>query len=214
MPGFRAAAVGALVFIGFVVGAFVASRSARGGSPRQFWISLFLVYSLGISAAVGFTRRQLFPFHHWPLFEIVLPDTLYSGKLVAVDSTGAEHEIDFRAWQPMNADDVASWAHTRTGFFALDSVERARAAQYLIRHVEAARQRTRAGEPMGTNRRLLGPFAAPNFVLFQKVWMDRQTVPAAPFVGLRWIMEGWQPPKADRAGHFVVRTLRHEELLP
>ncbi len=209
----RSAIAGAAVFIVFVIGAFVAAYSGRAGSPSRFRISLFLVYCLAISAAVGLTRRQLFPFHHWPLFEILLPDTVYFGRLMAVDSAGAEHEIDYRAWQPLNVEDVATWAHRQGGFFALDSAAQVRAGLYLLRHVEAARQRAVAGRTIGSNRRVLGPFAAPTFVLFRRVWTDPGSVPKAPFVGLRWVVEGWRPLGPGRSDNFVSRSVRHEVML-
>ena len=202
--------VGALVFAGFVAGAQLVTRPTAAGRPSRFRVSIFLIYCLGVSAMVGFSRRQLYPFHHWSLYEVVLPDTVIYGLLVAVDSAGVEHEIDYRAWHPMNIEDVDTWAHRSGGFFSLDSAAQRRTAEYLIRHLEAARRRARAGEGIGRNRRFLGPFAAPTFVLFRAIWTEPEQVPDAPFVALRWVLEGWRPVGPGRTDNRISRVIRHE----
>lgn len=212
--GWRSALAAAAVFIAFVVGAFLATRTTGSGSPRQSRISLFLVYCLAISAAVGFTGRPLYPFYHWPLLAGVLPDTVFWNTLVAVDTAGLEQEIDARAWEPMNVEDVTYWAFSPIGFFALDSAAQDRAARDLLRHLEAARQRARAGRRLGTYRRLLGPFAAPTFLMHRPLWTAPGPAPAARLVGLRWYLEGWRPLGPVRADNVVGRTLQHQVMPP
>jgi hypothetical protein len=206
----RNALAGGAVFIVFVAGAILAAHAVRGGGPSRFRISLFILYSLGISAAAGFTRRPLFPFHHWPLLAGVLQDTVYFTRLVAVDVAGREQEIDFRAWEPMTGEDVAAWAHLPSGYFALDASGRRQVARYMLDHVEAARRRALAGHRFGTHRRLLGPLALPTFVLYRPVWTDPGPVPPEPFVGLRWIVYAWRPLGPGRDANFVARTVRYE----
>lgn len=203
LPSFRTTVAGGVVFLGFVLLAHWAVLQ-QGRLPRQFRISLLLLYTLGISSAVGLTRRTLFPFHHWPLLSDVLPDTVLFQRLVAVDSAGAQQDVDFRAWEPMLGEDVTSWAFSPKGFFALDSASQVRVTRFWVRHLEASRREAIAGRAPGAFGRFLGPLAAPTWMPYRHIWAAPAQVPPAPFVGLRWILDPLLP-RTRTIAHQVVR---------
>jgi hypothetical protein len=127
---------------------------------------------------------------------------------VAVDSLGAEYDVDFRAWQPLSFDELVSWLNE--DFLELDAASGRVAAAYLLDLAETARGNARRDEPIGTFGRLLGPAAAPMFVLARPRWSDPGSVPAMPFVGLRLYRETWDVDARAAGSTAVTRTLVYE----
>lgn len=114
---------------------------------RTRHIPTFLLYCLGVSFGVILTRHDLWPFASWPLVSALVPTTIPVTHLLAVDQQDQEHDIDYRAWQPLALVDLISWM--RLHFPRLDSAAQARVGRYLLHLAETARQRGQAGMRVG-----------------------------------------------------------------
>ena len=181
-----------LIFGGFVVAGWLLAR--RGSLPlletrRKAAVSAFLCYALGASFAAGLSQKNLWPFSHWPLIAGVVPQRIREMHVVGVDTAGREHEIDYRAWEPMAFRELGAWL---TRYFPrLDSADQDRAAAYLLQMAERARRRAREGGGVGYLDRFLGPLAAPYFLLHPKRWEVPEAVPPTRFVRLRMYWLTW-----------------------
>ncbi len=184
--------------------------SAYSGSPaaRTERVHALIAVALVGSFTAGVFQRELWPFSSWPLVAGTLGDTVTQGRLVGVDGDGREHDIDARAWQPLAFDELMSWMQTE--FPKLEPTSKQRAAAYLLDTVEAARLRTREGNAVGSSRRILGPLAAPSFILHPLSWNDPFAVPDQPFVLLRWYQESWSLNARAAGSASVERRLLFE----
>src|SRR5260370_36602906 len=100
-------AAGFLFFL--VRGANVARRSQLSNvAAKRRAINFFLAYTLVVSFAAGLAQRELWPFSRWELIAGIVPDAVGERfahpRVVALDADGAEHEIDYRAWEPFSLD--------------------------------------------------------------------------------------------------------------
>jgi hypothetical protein len=198
--------VGALAFLGFLataLGVVLAGRATPERRRRR--ARAFLVYCLAASFAAGLFQRDLWPFAKWPMAGGRADADAENTRLRAVDAAGVEHEIDFRAWQPVAFDELIPWAHRTLP--RLPAPARDAAAAHLLSLAEAARARTRAGGRPGTTGRWLGPLAAPYFDLHPRRWRRAEEAPARPFVKLRVYRERWNQEERRRDPGRVQRTL-------
>ena len=180
------------IFMGFVTGALVLCGQRPQGlaiGQRKTRVSLFLVYTLGASFGAGLAQHDIWPFVAWPLVAARLPATVTEPRVVAVDASGGEHDIDYRAWWPLSFDELTGWMNQ--DFLTLPPETQDRLARFLVAKADSARGAARNGAVVGHYGRFLGPFAAPLFLLHPKIWSDSTRVPAAPFVGLRFYQESW-----------------------
>ena len=195
----------AAVFLGFLLlGGAVAweSRPQASLPSKKRALNCFLGYTLMVSFSAGLSQRELWPFSRWELIAGIVPpvvgERFSHPRLVALDARGAEHAIDFRAYEPLAFDELSSWINRE--FPKLDATEKRRAARYLLERAENARARARSDLPLGTQSL---PFllSAPHFLLHPRIWPDPNAAPAEPFVGLRIYTEVPECPHPGNPEH-------------
>jgi len=191
-----------LAFAAFVLLGLLARRGPR-------WTQAFLLCAVLVSSAPGLLQLDAWPFAAWPLVAGTAPARARFPRLVAVDATGAEHEIDYRAWQPLSVDELYAWLDLR--FPTLPPGDRHEAAAWLLRRAEAGRGAARTGATIGTGN-WLGPLAAPSFQLHPALWRTPEDAPSQPFVGLRLYRESWTVGERLRTDAAPERRLRFEHL--
>jgi len=177
-----------MVFSAFVGTGILLWRHATPHHHRQR-VNWFLGTVMIASFGAGLTQRDLWPFSSWPLVAGTLSDHVTFGRLLAVDDRGIEHDVDFRAWQPVAFDELMSWLNAVYPTLGADAQRQA--AAELLRLAESARARARAAGGIRAPGGAFGPAAAPFFILHPRRWDDAAAVPAERFVALRYIREGW-----------------------
>lgn len=203
--------VGALALLGFVALALAVALAWRAAHPpevRRRRVRAFLLYAVAASFGAGLTQHDAWPFAKWPMAGGRADAEAQTTRLRVVDDAGSEHDIDYRAFQPIEADQLIPWAHRTLP--RLLAAEQDRAAAHLLALAEASRARTRAGGRPGTLGRWLGPFAAPCFDLHPRLWRRAEDAPARPFVKLRVYRERWNQEERRRDPTRVQRTLLFE----
>jgi hypothetical protein len=179
----------------------------RDQPGRRARVSGFLLFALLASFGPGLSQRDAWPFSSWPLAANAPGHSVTYSTVSAVDAQGREHAVDYRAWQPLGFDELLSWIQLE--FPKLPPGERNEAARHLLALAEAARARAAARGRVGYFDRLLGPLAAPDFLLHPRLWRASR-VPAEPFVGLRVFSETLMLDAPARGGGVVRRTLDYE----
>jgi hypothetical protein len=192
-----------LAFAGFVILGACARRSRR-------WANAFLIYAVLLSSSPGLLQLDAWPFSAWPLVAGTLPSRVTYLRLVAVDGQGREHEVDYRAWQPLMVDELHAWLDLR--FPKLSEATKREAAAYLLERAEAGRRAARAGQPIALAGEWLGPLVAPYFILHPRLWRAPEDAPARPFVGIRLYAESWTLGERLRTGVPPSRRLSFEYL--
>jgi hypothetical protein len=202
-------AAGALAFAGLLAAAALVAR-AREARARRAAISRFIACVLLAAAAAGLTQHDLWPFAKWPMAGGRADAEGANTRVRAVDDTGAEHDVDYRAWQPISFDELVPWLHR--SFTRLDESRRAQVAAHLLAAAERGRRRARAGRSPGTDGRFLGPLAAPDFNLHPRLWTTPERTPARAFAGLRLYRETWNQEERRRDPARVRRQLVYEHV--
>jgi len=201
--------VAILLFAGFVAAGLAASLGPRRGlGTRRRLVDLLLAVALAASCFAGFTQWELWPFSAWPLMAMAEPPVVTHTRIVAVDDTGAEHAVDYRAWQPLSFDELMPWIDQE--FPRLSATHQDDAALYLLLKAEEGRARARAGGSPGNLNRFLGPLAATYFLQHPKPWSDPANVPPAPFTGLRIYRETWNLEERAAGGPLMSRVLVYQ----
>ncbi|MFQ5702928.1 MAG: hypothetical protein ACE5HT_02790 [Gemmatimonadales bacterium] len=200
-----------LIFLGFVMVGLVFAR--RGSMHlaernRKFGVNVFLVYLLLASFSAGILQKNAWPFADWPLIAGKIPEDISQYRIMVVDSTDREFDIDYRAWEPLVFRDFAQWFVVKAPKLAAS--ERAKASQYLLDRLEVARIRSKKGERVGTVIRVLGPFSAPYFLLEPKIWSDPDSVPRHQLIGLRVYFYEWNLLDRARDPSAFRRSLFYE----
>lgn len=196
-----------LVFAAFVVlGVFHVGR-ARDEQTRRSRVSAFLAFVVLATFGAGLGQRDAWPFSSWPLAASAPGRSVTYSTIVALDQGGAEHAIDYRAWQPLGFDELLSWIQLE--FPKLTRAEQDEAARHVLGLAESARGRAAAQGRVGYFDRFLGPLTAPDFLLHPRLW-PAQAVPPAPFVGLRVYSETLVLDDPARGGGVVKRVLDYE----
>lgn len=203
---------GALAFGAFVLGALWAARAAGSTVRARRRASLFLLYACAVSFGIGLTQHDLWPFSSWPLVAGRIGPYVTHPRLVAVDTAGTEHDVDYRAWQPSSLDELHAWVEQE--MMRLPPAGRDSAMAYLLRRVEAGRARAAAGGRPGHQDRLLGPLTAPLFLVHPRRWDDPTAVPPAPFVALRYYRESWSLERRAVDRGAVTRRLAWQYPVP
>ena len=202
----------ALCFAGFALGgALVAWSETRPAwhARRPALLSAFLGYALAASFGAGLSQREAWPFSRWNFAAGLAARSVTNSRVLAVDAGGVEHAVDARAWQPLGFDELQPWLLSTLP--QLPREARERAAGFLLEKAEHARREARAGRPFGSWERVLGPLAAPSFVLHPRPWSSPARVPALPFMRLRVYRESWDQEERARTGERAVRReLIHE----
>ena len=198
--------LGAAAFLGFLAVALAVALAARAPADvRRRRVRAFLLHAVLASFAAGLLQRDLWPFAKWPMAGGRADADAQNTRFMAVDEAGAEHDVDYRAWQPIGFDELIPWAHRtlpRLPPSAQDAV-----AAHLLSLAEASRARTRGGGRPGTLDRWLGPFTAPYFDLHPRRWRGPQDAPPQRFVKLRVYRERWNQEERRRDPTRVQRAL-------
>ena len=199
----------AACFLFFAAGA-AWSASGRAGDvrARQHRASLFVASVLVVSLAVGIFEKDLYPFTSWPLMSWLYPRSYPLKRFVAVDARGTEHDVDYRAWEPLSGDELASWMAMR--FQMLGPSQKDSIARDLLRRATDGALRATAGERIGRFDRVLGPLTAPLFHLHPTPWDRQASIPALPLEAFRLYLEQWDPDAGTREARDVPRTLLYE----
>jgi hypothetical protein len=184
------------------------SGGLRSPWARRRWTNIFLWAVLFISFGAGLTQHDLWPFSSWPVLAHRLPTGWsYSAPphIVGVDLSGKEHEIDYRAWQPMALEELTSWI--RLHFAHLDPAERDRAGAYLLRRANRGREQALSPAGLPYPNRWFGRLTAPTHMLHPAIWSHPENVPRNPFVELRIYGETWNVEERRRDQQKVTRVL-------
>jgi hypothetical protein len=193
----------ALAFAAFVALALFAA--AGDATRRRSRASLLLGFAAMVTFAAGLGQRDAWPFSAWPLAASAPGRSVTYSTIVAVDAGGAEHAIDYRAWQPLGFDELLSWIQLELP--KLPRPEQDEAARYLLDLAEAARARAVAEGRVGYFDRFLGPLTAPDFLLHPRLWLP---APAERFVGLRVYSETLVLDAPAHGGGVSTRVLDYE----
>ena len=200
---------GGLCFVGFLLAALGVRLAERAETAkRRRRVNAYLAYAVAASFAAGLSQKDAWPFAKWPMAGGRADARGDTVRIVAVDAEGTEHEVDYRAWQPMAYEDLVPWVHrtfTRLPRDAQDQV-----AAHLLARAERARQRAAAGSGPGYAGRILGPLAAPEFDLHPRPWSAAARVPARPLVALRVYRETWDQEERRRDPSRFARQLLYE----
>jgi hypothetical protein len=198
-----------LCFLGFLLAALLVWLSERGAvSPRRRVVNAFLLYAIAASFGAGLSQKDAWPFAKWPMAggrAEAEGDTI---RILAVDADGAEHDVDYRAWQPVAFEDLIPWLH-RT-FTRLPRASQDEVAAHLLAQAESARRKAAAGHGAGSLDRFLGPLAAPEFDLHPTLWSAPASVPSRPLVALRVYRETWNQEERRRDPSRFTRRLLYE----
>ena len=190
----------------------VGTRARVGAPARQRAVTLFLLYTCGVSMMAGLSQRDLWPFSSWALMVGAAPtdigDDPQNLLLLGVDAKGQEHPIDYRAWQPLGVEELHAWLRIR--FVKLPPDARDRVAGYLLGLAAAGRVAVERGRSPGYFARFLGPFTAPTHQLHPAIWNRPEEAPASPFVGLRIYREYWNLEARRRDGTQIRRVLVYQ----
>lgn len=199
----------ALCFLGLLLAALLVWLSERGVvAPRRRFVNALLVYATLASFGAGLSQKDAWPFAKWPMAGGRAEAEADTIRIVAVDAEGAEHAVDYRAWQPMAYEDLIPWMH-RT-FPRLPRGAQDEVAAHLLEKAESARRQAAAGHGVGYLDRFLGPLAAPEFDLHPRLWPSPGNVPPRPFVAVRVYRETWSQEERRRDPSRVSRRLLYE----
>jgi hypothetical protein len=198
------------VVLTFVAVGIVAAYSVHRKPNRRSVVNLLVAYTIIVSFAVGFTQRESWPFSTWPFIagRVARPSTF--PRIVAIDAEQNEYQIDYRAWEPLEIDELMAW---KDQFFPrFDPAAKDRIAAYLLDHVDTARRQWSAGERRHYFDRFFGPLSAPLFLGHRAYW--DAGVPDHAFSGLRFYEETWDVQERARDPSKIARRLVYEYRRP
>lgn len=202
--------VKSFVFLIFVALGLATACSINRNSNNRFVVNMLIVYAIVVSFAVGFTQRENWPFSTWPFIagRVARPSTF--PRIVAIDAQQNEYQIDYRAWEPLEYDELMAW---KDQFFShLDPATQDRIAAYLLDHLDIARRQWAAGKRQHYFDRFFGPLSAPLFLGHRAYW--DAGVPNHSFSGLRFYAETWDVEERARDPSKITRRLVYEYRRP
>lgn len=168
-----------VVFLAFV-GLAIRARRERDDAVRgRRVVGWFVAFTVFLSMGVGFGQREAWPFSHWPM-DNARYSAEYSGlRPVVVDRGGKEHEVDLRAFYPIDWWDLYDWLSRTPG---RDPGAFNRVAPWLVDHLAAARRQL---EVTGHLPGARGVLRAPPRVVSTPVWTAGDGLTPLNIVGLR-----------------------------
>lgn len=202
--------ISAAILLGFVAMALPAVFFARSQDEARArgHVNRFLAYTMVFSLVAGGLHLELWPFSRWNIFSLKLEQPVYQILVFAIDTSGREHDVDRRAFEPFTSLDLYTWLDF--SFAALPPGQQREAGAYLLEQLNAARARAAAGERVGRFDRVFGRFSAPVHLLHAPLWNDRARVPPLPFAGLRVYRERWNVFDESRAPGARTRELLYD----
>ncbi len=186
-----AAAVG---FLGFVILIVILATLPLSDRRRRPWSTALILYCIAATVGALVLRRDFWPFSSWSMMGRVAPLVVgdsgaYHPSLVGVTASGDEYLIDYRAWEPLNVDELGAWL--RYVFPHLSLATQDSVGAYLLAAANRGRTAVRAGSAPGSLARTWGPLTAPGHLVHAKNWTRPGDVPAAPFVEIRLYSQRW-----------------------
>jgi hypothetical protein len=197
-----------VLFFGFVTFGLLAAYSARKRADDRRAINLFIVYTVVLGMAVGLSQRDVWPFAAWPLVAGTVSRPLTHPRIVAIDAEGREYQIDYRAWEPLEFDELMAWKEQN--FSRLERSAQDRVAAFLLGVVEQARQQWSSGRREHYLDYYLGPLSAPLFLGHPDYWETDAGIPGQVLVGLRFYDETWDVEERARDPSKISRRLIYE----
>jgi hypothetical protein len=202
-----------IVFVGFVVFGLMLSGSTRflSESAGRRLTNWFLFYTLLVSFAAGLTQHNMWPFSSWPVLAMPLPAAtrdLPTPRIMGVDASGNEYDIDYRAWRPLSLEELQSWLGLN--FFRLEPAAQDRVGNFFLRRANSAREEAIGPRGLSYPNRWLGPLTAPTHMLHPALWSNRGRVPPNSFVALRIYEESWNLEARRVDPSKVTRVLAYE----
>jgi len=196
-----------LMFVTFGLLVAVLGRLLSATARRRL-TNVFLLAVLFISFGAGLTQHNLWPFSSWPVLAYPGPASgNYSAlpRIMGVDVDGNEYDIDYRAWQPLELEELLSWI--RLHFVRLDPAARDRVGAYLLGRSNLAREQASSSAGLPYPNRWFGPLTAPTHMLHPAIWSHPESVPHNSFVGLRVYEETWNVEERSHDPQRVTRVL-------
>jgi hypothetical protein len=202
-------------FLAFVSSGLAAAAGQRWATERtgRSLTNLFIGIVLFLSFASGISQRDMWPFSSWTMMAGLTPPVTHALptlRIVGVDANGNEHEIDYRAWNPLSLEELYSWLNRH--FFKMDPVSRDHVASYLVQLANHAREKALSQGGLNLPNRWLGPLTAPTHLLHPAIWSHAEGVPRNPFLGLRIYQESWDLEANASAPVKNTRVLAYEYL--
>ena len=202
--------VSALCFLVFVTCGLLVAVLGKflSATPRRRLTNVFLLVVLFISFGAGLTQHNLWPFSCWPVLAYPSPtDGNYPAlpRIMGVDISGNEYDIDYRSWRPMALEELLSWM--KLHFARLDPVARDRVGAYLLGRSNLARDQALSSAGLPYANRWFGPLTAPTHMLHPAIWSHPESVPHNSFVELRVYQETWNLEERSRDPQKVTRVL-------
>jgi hypothetical protein len=202
-----------ICFLGFVAFGLLLSGSNRflAEPTRRRLTSAFLIFVLIVSFAAGLTQHNLWPFSSWPVMAMPMPAAardLPTPRIMCVDGSGKEYDIDYRAWRPLSLEELTSWLNLH--FFQLDPQAQDRVGKYFLDRSERAREEALSPSGLAYPNRWLGSLTAPTHILHPAIWSQAGRVPRNSFVRLRIYEESWDLGALRRDPSLVKRVLVYE----
>ena len=204
-------------FLAFVASGLAVAAGQRwvAGPTRRSLTNVFIGIVLLVTFAAGLSQRDMWPFSSWTMMVGVTPPasrSLPTLRIVGVDANGTEHEIDYRAWNPLSLEELYAWQNRR--FFKMDPASQDNVASYLLQLSDRARERALSPGGLNFPNRWLGPLTAPTHVLHPSIWAHADGVPRNRFVGLRIYQESWDLEASRSAPAKSARLLAYQFVHP
>jgi hypothetical protein len=196
-----------LVFLTFGLLVAVWGRFLSPVARRRL-TNVFLIVVLSISFGAGLTQHNLWPFSSWPVLAYPGPASgHYSAlpRIMGVDINGKEYDIDYRAWQPVELEELLSWI--RLNLARLDPADRDRLGAYFLGRSNLAREQALSSAGLPYPNRWFGPLTAPGHMLHPATWSHPESVPRNSFLELRIYEERWNPEERSQDPEKVARVL-------
>ena len=202
---------GLLLFVGFVALALGVAFDRPQALRGQAGASRLILYAIVASCGAALSTRDFWPFSYWHMMQLVAPETVGVGtryrlpQLVGVTASGAEYRIDYRAWEPLDEDELMTWL--KFEFPNLPRAAQDSVGRFLLAHANAARAAVRGGRAPGTFARVFGPLAAPTHEMHRARWTAADAVPSDSFVQFRMYDEQWNIEARAHDSAAVTRVL-------
>jgi hypothetical protein len=175
-----------LAFAGFVVLALFVRPGATARSPA---VAVLILYAVGVSSYAGFSLNDLWPFASWHYVAYRVGEEGVLYRLVAVDSKGAESELDTRAFEPLEFASTIGAVSLAEGTGQSEHAREQLA--FLLKLSQHTLEEAKAGRTIGTFSRFLGSFSAPVFQVRYQPWSDPAKRPDR-IVSLRGFWLHWR----------------------
>lgn len=173
------------VFAGFVILTLFVRPSDTPQTSVRLWMLICYVITASTYAGLQGYLKDLWPFAGWRYVAYSVGNAGAFPRLVGVDASGREHTLDTRAYEPLEFNELI-------GF--LNNIPEARQEElykFLLQRAQEGVALARAGRPIGTFSRFLGPLSAPTFQVDQTPWKNPENVPRE-LVELRLYVVFWR----------------------